>query len=152
MWAPCRPAWGTPLTGSTPCRVPTSPPESQPGRTDAWARALGWDCRPQRLPCHPHRLYRQPYGALPSANWAWLKCPLGTARQADGHSLGRGCVLPTETVTPRDPELSDSHSSPSPTSASITSFPLPISFMGSLNSLYFFKCPLSVQATSMAWA
>lgn len=93
------------MTVSTPCRVPTSPPESRWAvRTlgqGSWGRTEGHGGQPRHLqPCCPHRLYRQPYGALPSASQAWLKCPLGTARQADRHSLGRGlCSALRDRVT-----------------------------------------------------
>lgn len=69
-------------------------------------------------------------------------CPLGTARSVDGHSLGRGCVLPPETLSSpgtqssRRPLASQPHLG--------LHHLLPTSFLGSLNSLYFFKCPLCV--------
>lgn len=79
--------------------------------------------------------------------------PTGRSQTGRWAQPGQGlCPAPRDRVTPRDPELSDSHSPPSRTLASIASLPLPISFMGSLNSLYFFKCSLCVQATSMAQA
>lgn len=116
----------------------------------------GWDRGPQRpasLPPWPRRLrrlYRQPYGA-PSASRAWLECPLGTAGWADGHSLGRLCVLPAETVPPPGTQGSWTATHlPAPPWPPLP--PLSPSFLGSLNSLYFFKHSLCVQPTSMAQA
>lgn len=103
---------------------------------------LGWDHRPLQPagpPArHPLRLYRQPYGALPSASQTWLKCPLGTARQGRWVQPGQGlCPAHRDLVTPGDPELLDSHLPPSPVTSSLPS-PSPTLFWGSLN--LFFRC------------
>lgn len=104
---------------------------------DAWARVVGWACSRRGQP--PARTDSTHSHTVPFP-WA--------SRAGRWAQPGQGRVLPTETVSPQGPRVSESHSPPSPTSASIASFSLPISFLGSLNSLYFFKRPLCVQPTS----
>lgn len=120
---------------------------------DTWARV---PAASPALPAPP------PAQTLPTAIWcpplasrAWLTCPRGTACQPGPRAQpsAQGCVLPTEAAPA--PGTQSSRTAPRlPAPPRPPSPPPSPSFLGSLNSLYFFKHPLCVQPTSgaPAWA